>query len=450
VRSCLLLATRVSVAKLLNDMPLDRANRLYLHPIHQDTYKTLVSLISDLRQCRSFEDFHHFQQALLEEILEIQGCGKACAWVAKRLRKGRTVPAGAPELRSGGDVYDPESWELEADVCERVERQLRSIADALAWRVFNYDRPVIVALSRNELAGPMIGKEGLEEERRFVLDTWRDDGNFVLLHDPTTCLRIGDATEFKPIGTNGWEAYLHEIKKDRNRKRSQQQRRKRLAEEAIRDGGALPNDPEARLVTLDVPYKTHLSRLGDAFRLAAERGVVGMKVHGGPLPGGRPDARLVELTEPYVTNLKQLGDLIELAKRHGCRGMKLSQGRALVASSVPRVLQRWGQDLAEANRVLDSARQRAIGRAEIDSALHHVKGFSSDTASRSPIMAPWSIYPFSPLDCASLICDLLVFETTVSAQALVESLERAGLTGEALLTPADGQLGGEMGVIRAH
>ena len=45
MRFLVLLDTLVSVAKLLNDMPLDRANRLYLHPIHQDTYKTLVSLI---------------------------------------------------------------------------------------------------------------------------------------------------------------------------------------------------------------------------------------------------------------------------------------------------------------------------------------------------------------------------------------------------------------------
>ncbi len=41
-------------------------------------------------------------------------------------------------------------WEPEVDVCERVERQLRSVADALAWRVFAYDRRVIVALSRND------------------------------------------------------------------------------------------------------------------------------------------------------------------------------------------------------------------------------------------------------------------------------------------------------------
>jgi hypothetical protein len=66
-------------------------------------------------------------------------------------------------------------------------------------------------------------------------------------------------------------------------------------------------------------------------------------------------------------------------------------------------------------------------------------------------MAPHrSIYPFSPLDCAALICDLLVFETTVSAEALVESLERSGLTGEVLLKCANGQLGGDMGVVKAH
>lgn len=82
--------------------------------------------------------------------------------------------------------------------------------------------------------------------------------------------------------------------------------------------------------------------------------------------------------------------------------------------------------------------------------MHHIKGNSGDTASRSPIMAPWSIYPFSPDDCAAIICDLLLFETTLSAEGLVASLERAGLTGEVLLAPGDGRLSGDMGVVRAH
>jgi len=403
VRFLILLDTLVSVAKLLNDMPLDRANRLYLHPIHQDTYKTLVSLIANLRQCRSFEDFHHFQQTLLEEILKIQGHGQACARVAKRLRKGRTVPADAPELRSGEDIHDPGSWELEADVCERVERQLRSIADALAWRVFNYDRPVIVALSRNELAGPMIGKEGLEAERGFVLDTWRDDGNFVLLHDPTTCLRIGDATEFKPIGTHGWEAYLHEIKKDPNRKRSTQRRRTRLAEEAIRDGGPLPNDPEARLVTLDVPYKTHLPRLRDAFRLAAERGVVAMKVPG---------------------------------------------GRTLVVADVRQGYQLWSEQ--EFIERTNEAQVRALKRAGIHDVGHHVHYDSYDMTARSPIQPPWAIYPLPPIVCANLIVDMAVYFVTISSVPLLEALRAAGIAAEWVLPSGQRQLQRGDVILRAY
>lgn len=35
-----LLGTLVIAAKLLNDIPFDRANRLFLHPIHRDSYVT--------------------------------------------------------------------------------------------------------------------------------------------------------------------------------------------------------------------------------------------------------------------------------------------------------------------------------------------------------------------------------------------------------------------------
>jgi hypothetical protein len=64
--------------------------------------------------------------------------------------------------------------------------------------------------------------------------------------------------------------------------------------------------------------------------------------------------------------------------------------------------------------------------------------------------APWSIYPFSPIDCVGLICDFLFFDTTVSTDALVENLERAGLRGEVLLARTHGKLEGDMPVVRAY
>jgi hypothetical protein len=44
------------------------------------------------------------------------------------------------------------------------------------------------------------------------------------------------------------------------RRRPAQRARQQLAEEAIRDGGPLPGDPQGRLVALDIPYKTHLRK----------------------------------------------------------------------------------------------------------------------------------------------------------------------------------------------
>ena len=171
--------------------------------------------------------------------------------------------------------------------------------------------------------------------------------------------------------------------------------------------------------------------------------------NGGRLPSSDGGSRLAVLQELYVTNLKQLNDLLQLAKWHGCRGMQLPQGRALVASSLPVLAARWKDDIAGGSDALDSAKQQAFKRAGIANAMHHIVGYSGDKAARSPLMAPWSIYPFSPIDCAALICDMLVFDTTVSANALLESLEGAGLRGEVLLTPADVTLQGSMPVIRA-
>jgi hypothetical protein len=45
-------------------------------------------------------------------------------------------------------------------------------------------------------------------------------------------------------------------------------------------------------------------------------------------------------------------------------------------------------------------------------------------------MAPWSIYPFALEDCAAILCDLLIFETTISVDDLIASLERVGMNGE--------------------
>jgi hypothetical protein len=282
-------------------------------------------------------------------------------------------------------------------VYERVARQLRCVGDGLAWRCFGYDRRVILTLSRNASPGMMYGKIGLRHEVGRVAQLWDERGQFALLHDLTNCVRIADVTEFDGDG----KAWLREIK-------------------------ASPRtDPK---------------------QLARGQAAIDAIMRGGPMPD-RAGARLVEITEPYVTNLPQLADLIELAKQHGCRGLELPGGRALVAAAMPTAIERW-PDYRDGLRVFQAARERAIKRARLADSTHHLTGISADTASRSPLLAPWSIYPLAPADCAALICDLLVFETIIGVEALRASLTRLGLASQVLLPEAHGRMPVDQDVLR--
>jgi hypothetical protein len=370
------------------------------HPAQGASFGHIAGLIGDLRACEQPGDFYEFQRRLFAYLYQVEERRGQCSRMIKRLRRGRGAPQDAPPPPHSGDPGAAEDWELEAYVYERVARQLRMVGDGLAWRCFGYDRRVILTLCRNASPGPMYGKEGLPHELGRIQELWDNDGHFALHHDITNCLRIADLTEFTENGM-----WLREIKRK----------------------------PHTEKVQMD-----------------RAQAAVDALMHGGDLPGPRRGARLIQLTEPYVTSLAQLGELIQTAKERGCAGMALLQGRALVASSLPGCLQRWGADHAEQGRVLTAARQQAIEEAGIATAMHHIRGHSGDTASRSPIMAPWSIYPFSPEECAALICDLLIFETIVSGDDLVASIEQAGLRGELLLTPMDIQVGDAMGVLRAH
>jgi hypothetical protein len=371
------------------------------HPAQRAIYDHITKLIEQLRALEQAGDFYDFQRRLFGLLYQVEERRGQCSRLTKRLQRGRGIPRDAPPPPHSGDPSKKESWELEAYVYERLARQLRTVGDGFAWRCFSYNRQVIQTLSRNDAAGPMYGKIGLPYELGAIQHLWDENGHFALHHDLTNCLRIADLTEF--TGDGG--ALLHEIKRTPHTEQAQVDR---------------------------------------------TQAAINALMHGGDLPGGPPGARLAQLDEPYVTNLKELGELLDRAKEYGCQGMALSQGRALVASSLPDCIRIWGTDHQAQGQAVAIIRAEAIEQAGTTGAPHHIRGISADTAARQPILAPWSIYPFPPRDCAALICDLLIFDTITSDQALMASFERAGLRGEILLTPTTGQLAGATGVVRAH
>lgn len=388
---------KVKPGQQLVTLPPAALATVMFHPAQRAALENITDLIYKLRACQNPKDLFDFQKMLFGYVYSAEERRAQCSRMIKRLGKGESVPADAPPTPLNSDPADLEAWGLEAFVYERLARQYRTVGDGLAWRSFGYDRRLILTLSRNESAGPMYGKDGLPYELGRIEDLWHGSGHFALHHDLTNCLRIADLTEFTADG----RALFREIKRKPHTDKKQMDRLER-AVDAVMDGGDLPGD--------------------------------------------RAGARLVHLEEPYVTNMTQLNDLLGLAKRNGCHGMKLSHGRALMATSIYKTFELWGDDYAETIRVRQSVWQRAIKRAGIANSMHHVRGVSADIASRSPIQPPWSIYPFAAEDCAALTCDFLTFESVISVDALVGELSSTGVRAEILLPPENARIGGKDGV----
>jgi hypothetical protein len=159
-------------------------DQVYNHPRHQAAQQRLAELIVQLRLCSNINEGYDFQQALLAEVLMAETDRRAFARAAQRVRSGKQPQPGVPDPRSGQDPSLPETWQLEHDMCERIARQFRCVGDALAWRVYGFQRKHIIALCQNQSPGPIAGKAGLQA-KLDRLEQARSDGKFALLHDLT-------------------------------------------------------------------------------------------------------------------------------------------------------------------------------------------------------------------------------------------------------------------------
>lgn len=360
------------------------------HPLQAWARRTVETLIEDLRACDSWADYADYQKLLFQVVWAQEQRRAEVRHAVKRLRRGAAVPDTTASPKTPGDPADLGTWKTEDLVLERVLRQLRSVGDALAWRASGFDRRYVVALAQNQSPGPMYGKDGIEFELGAVTDTWTREGRFCLLHDLTSCLRIGDLTEFADDGRK----YIREIKRS-PRRSPEQTRRMRAAVDAVNHGSPLPGTNEG-LVSLDIDYCTHLAHLGDAVRLAQGEGVAAMRV-----PGGRA--------------------LIASDLAHMARSSRFA-------------------DMQEWVALTERRRGTVLRRAGMAEDRHHVSFRTADAAARRPSAVPYGVYPMLPAACAALICDITVVEIVGSVSSVLEAAAQAGLEPDLLLPDAHGEL----------
>ncbi|MFI2207543.1 hypothetical protein ACH47Z_44255 [Streptomyces sp. NPDC020192] len=128
----------------------------------------------------------------------------------------------------------------------------------LAWRVYTYDRRAIVALSRNALPGPFVGKEGLDYELGKVVEAKDKEGNFTLLHDLTSVLRVLDVTELRPDGSRMLQEVKSSTASSATTKAHRQLKQAERLRAAIDGSQPLPGKEATQLWRSTTQLRTHV------------------------------------------------------------------------------------------------------------------------------------------------------------------------------------------------
>ena len=338
----------------LLERPIDDIDAILRHPRQLAAVARVAQLIETLRTLRRPVDYFEFQGDLFRTVYEAQQKQAAASRNFKRARSGRG--------------HTSKEVQLELAVSDRIVRQLRSVGDALAWRAFNYDRRIFLVLSQNAPVSPMVNKPGLEYELGQVVEIWKQENTFTLLHDLTNTLRIADLTKFTKDGPR-----LIEVKKNSAGPTPRQRERMERAIRAINGGvAAFDEDLRSSLWQTSIQFKSHLSRLRKAITVADRDGISS-----------------VQVGDQWVVSC-------------------LSVGSPGLPKATEDAIARFG-----------FLRERSFKKARMDQARHHLRGVGVvDRVGKSGSAAPLAIFPFEPQVCARLICDYLSFETMITWERL--------------------------------
>lgn len=353
------------------------------HPRQLEMCVVIGALIAALRDLETDSDCMSFQQELLKLMLEAQEYQAETARNEIRVQRGKAVPA---PLAS--------SWEVERVVADRLVRQLHSIGDAFAWHLFRFDRRVFIAFATGGRVSPMIGrggvpKEGLGYELGTIMDFWRKEGRFGLLHDLTSVMRLGDVTLFteeKPM--------IYEVKKS----------------------------PKKRA-------RPQLRRLEDA---------IGSLNSGQPsVDGDGVPSQIYRSSQQFRTRLGDLGRVLEASDKQGTAAVALAHHWVVTAISLtsPALV---GRDFPEEE--VRQQTEKAFQKASMHTSDRHLRGVYLDVATVNPWSPPYAIFPFEPDVCARLTCDLLVYVPVITYERLAGPFIDLGFDTRCLLSDPEQNL----------
>lgn len=206
-----------------------------IHATFVDTWHQLTSLISQARKCQQLADYYFLQKELGTHVLMADskvGDANIAIYQAKK------------ELNKIGNTVTPEKKQYllrkrrEADLKRQlylqIGKQYRTVGDAMAWQLYQYNAHTIHSLGMNQSPGiiSQAKGKGVQAEESEVCKYWEQESAFALRHDYTNCLRVSDLSIFR---NDSNDAELREVKASSKKKKPSQKAIQRRALEFARD-----------------------------------------------------------------------------------------------------------------------------------------------------------------------------------------------------------------------
>ena len=360
---------------------------LQAHPLYTRHWEPVREWLGRFREADTPAHYYDLHRELLNRFYWCQKFEDKCREREKELAAEIKT---AKEQGGGRDQLKPLSQEL-ADlklarkVAACVRALYRDLGDALVWRLFRYQRPVIAALGQGDVVG-RLSDEGLETELNEIQWLWEKQGVFALHADITSCVRHGDVWAFHSL--DPLEIYVTESKKSGKFDRdSPQGKRLQRLQELIKHG-AHPQGAAGHPLHLERPgirYATYHPWLRELLAKARK--------------------------STYAWHEIDAGVALEVwdeANPAGASREENSNRHARLREQL-----RWTDDL---DTITTSAALRRVRSRQLD------HNFAS--------LAPLALTPLALRDTTDLIFGRIDFITTLHAPALEERLAGKGIRAQ--------------------
>lgn len=265
----------------------------------------------------------------------------------------------------------------------------RQISDGIAWRSVGFSRFTIRVVSQAPSPGSAHGKEaGRKHEMTYATNVVRN-GGFVLIHDATNILRVGDLSALKKIPDI---PYLSEVKAHK--------------------GIATPKDIDERLSGGD-PTTKQEDRLWQAQIMLSSR-------------LWHVDGKNVAITKVGVAKkdfLASANSVLKQATKKGVYGRMLSSYMYMEAFDVRKIMKDFA-DVASFQHLLDSLPKPKEKLLSIHSNYDTISTLIGNEVMRS--VPPYTIFPFSAEIAAKVITGQLTFRTMILKKELEDEFLKFG------------------------